>query len=682
MDITIPPNRPDLLSHIGLARELSGLLNIPMKLHHLLTADTFKKDVLRFGLSKSKIAFSGKLAKSLVFSKENLPFKIKVSEPELCPFYSCCIIKNVQVSPSPAWLKNRLHTLGKKSINNIVDITNWILLEWGQPLHAFDWNEISGGISVKKAKTKETFVTLEQKEIQFYGDELVISDDKKTLALAGIIGGKNSGVSKNTKDVLIESAVFSPYNIRRVARRFGLDTDSSFLFSRGVEAHTTLLALNRACQLIQRLAGGQVIKKVEQSGKTAIQKNKVMVSEDHLTQKLGYKVSLKEFAKSIEMMNSQVQKKGLRQVMISPPYYRKDLSIQEDFVEEWARIKGYDLVKEELPHISSIVTAKNVKKDLEIDFLDKIRILAKEQGYYQAINYSFGDVSFYQKFLGNHWQEKNKVSIQNPISQDLNTLRQSLLPGLFKNCLLNLRRGQNWGRLFEQGIVFFKNKDKENPFLEKPYLAFLLWGEKRSLWKHPSFSGSVLLDLKSSISALLKRSAIFNHQWQTASSPISFLHPRRRMDLLVKNQTIGWIGCLHPLLATQYKVREEVAMGELDLSLLLSVSQKPFLFQKLSDLPAVNRDLSVLVPYDQPVGTVLKILQDNKPAFCKSVSIVDYYEGVNQDKEHKNHQQKMRSVTFRLCLQGVEKTLSEQEITDSVNKMIQFLSKNLSISIR
>ena len=568
LDIFIPPNRVDLMSHIGLARELSSLLNISF--HFPFEPYYQKSNASHLGIPKARIKYSKSPKLSAIPYKNS--FKVQVHEPEICPYYSGQMMKDVQVGPSPYWLKKRLELLGVHSVNNIVDITTWILLEWGQPLHAFDLDTLEGGIHVKKAKSKDQILALNDEYLKFRGDELVIRDEQKDLALAGVIGGKNSAISDKTKNIFIESAVFAPYAIRRASRRLGLNTTASFQFSRGVFPHTTMLALQRACSMIQQIAGGSLMGNLYEEGSFSFAQKSIPIDQTQLSERLGYDVSMSEFSHWMKRMNSKVTK-TFKSVKVSPPYYRKDLNIKEDLIEEWARLKGYDFVPEDLP---AFAPQKSLK-DKELNFLDHIKNIIKEQGYYQAVNYSFVDHTFHNQFLGDKpvsgMSFGSPIFITNPISQDLNSLRQSLLPGLFQNLLFNMRHGEDFGRLFEHGVSFFKAGDK---FEEKQYLSFMLWGQKKDIWKnsnpHPNF-----FDLKTSIEYLLNLIQIPDWKWLDFEGSFPFLHTKRRLLLKVQGQTAGFIGEINPLLSDQNKIRSDICMGELNLSLLMTLPKKSLL---------------------------------------------------------------------------------------------------------
>ena len=666
LDIFIPPNRVDLMSHIGLARELSSLLDkpflFPFEPYYQKSKDSY------LGIPQSKMKYLKNPKLSITPYKNS--FKVQVDEPDICPYYSGQMMKNIQVGPSPYWLKKRLELLGVHSVNNIVDITAWILLEWGQPLHAFDLDTLEGGIHVKKAKSKDQLLALNDDQLTFRGDELVIRDEKKDLALAGVIGGKNSAISNKTKNIFIESAVFAPYAIRRTARRLGLNTTASFQFSRGVFPHTTMTALQRACSMIQQIAGGSLLGNPYEEGSFSFsKKSPIPINQKQLSERLGYEVSMNEFTHGMKKMNSKVVK-TFRNLKIIPPYYRKDLNIKEDLIEEWARLKGYDFVPEELPAFAP----QQSLKESELSALDHIKNVVKEQGYYQAFNFSFVHHTLHNQFLGSKpvadMPSSSPIFITNPISQDLNSLRQSLLPGLFQNLLFNMRHGEDFGRLFEQGVSFFKREDQ---FEEKQYLSFILWGQKKDIWKNSKQCPS-LFHLKISTENLLKSIQISDWKWLNFEGDFPFLHTKKRLLLKVQGQTAGFIGEINPLLSDQNKIRsDDISMGELNLSLLMTLPKKTFEFQKPSLLPSVKRDISLLIPNEQNTEEILNFMKKQAPQECRDISLVDYYEGVREG---------FRSVSFRLILQGSEKTLSEKQISSLQEPLIKALLKKYPVQIR
>ncbi len=672
LDITIPPNRPDLLGHVGLARELSLFMEQPMCIEGLFHPKQFSYALQKWKWPSKKILKSKKtnfipqkIHSPLTAShKESL--KIHIQDSKFCPYYAGQIVENVQIAESPFWLKNRLESLGISSINNVVDVTAWVLLEWGQPLHAFDREQISGDIHVQKGNPKDSILTLSDEKIQLQGDELMIYDSQRPLAIAGVIGGKLSSVSTQTKNIFIESAVFNPYSVRLTARKLNLQTTAAFYFSRGAFCENSLFALQRACSLMEQLAGGQTLTPHFEAGSSSSSSKKISITSHYLEERLGYAVSSSEFLDGMEKMNNQVKKRS-SYLEVEPPFYRRDLCIKEDLVEEWARIKSYDKVPERLPSLSSIP----LKQEKILGMLEKVKNLAQRSGCYQAINYNFLNQEFQNSFLNKQDSTKDSlVQIQNPLTSDANVLRQSLIPGLFNNAVLNMRHGESLGRLFEQGVTFFK---EGNSFKEQQYLSFMFWGKPKNIWNTLK-PHSLFFDLKSSIEAILKNLG-YRAEWGSWNAVYPFIDAHQNLSIQVNGQNIGFIGALNVEWEEKYKIKEEVVCSEINLSDLLSLSSQPFRFQTPPVLPVVSRDLSLLIPHDQKIGDILYFMQKNAPSLCKKISVLDYYEG-------KELEQGYRSVSFRLLLQGIEKTLSEKQINRCQSQITEPVFKKYPVKYR
>ena len=672
LDIAIPPNRPDLLGHLGLARELSLLMAQPMSIKGLFTPQSFHQALKQWGFSSKKIVASEKKdfipqkVYSLRSSSSKESLKVHIQDFKLCPYYTGQIVQNVQVQESPFWLRKRLESLGVQSINNVVDVTTWVLLEWGQPLHAFDRDQITGDIHVKKSQPQDSILTLNDQEIKLQGDELIIYDSKHPLAIAGVIGGKLSSISSQTKNIFIESAIFNPYSVRSTARKLNLQTSASFYFSRGTFCEDSFFALQRACSLMEQLCNGKTLTPRVEAGSSSSPSKFISITADYLEERLGYSISSEEFLKGMKQMNNQVKKRD-SQLEIHPPFYRKDLFIKEDLVEEWARIQGYDFVPETLPSLSSAPLA--TEKHLKI--LWQVKHLTQRLGCYQVINYHFVNQEFQHSFLNKKSFKKDSlIEIQNPLTFDANSLRQSLIPGLFNNAVLNMRHGEFVGRLFEQGVSFFKEGDL---FKESQHLSFMFWGSQKNIWQTLK-PHSLFFDLKSSIEAIVKNLG-YQVQWVKWKDTHPFIDTYQNLSIQVGDQPIGFIGVINSQWRDQYKIKEEVVCSEINLSALLNLSPCSFHFQTPSALPVVSRDLSLLIPYDQKVGEILRFMQKNASPLYKKISILDYYEGKELEKNH-------RSVSFRMLLQGAKKTLSEKQINRCQAQMTELLFKQYPVKYR
>ncbi|MBE8163017.1 MAG: phenylalanine--tRNA ligase subunit beta [Bdellovibrionaceae bacterium] len=644
-DINITPNRTDCLSHFGIARELSCVLDKPLK-------KTFPVKTL-------KSTFSA--------------FSIQVEKQNTNIGYSGCIIKNVKVAESPKWLKQRLASVGVNSINNIVDITNFIMWELGQPLHAFNLQKVNQGINIRLAKKEEKLVSLDNKTLVFEGGELVIANESAPVALAGIIGGLDSGVTFDTQDIFIESAYFEPSAIRKTAKTFGIQTDSSDRFSKGADSSILLQALNRACELVEDLAQGEVQQKIFYHAPPAVTEEKIKITQEFLEDKLGYEVSMKDFDKWITALGCQLNVSDSKSREVTPPCFRKDLSQPVDLLEEYARLNGYDKIPEQLPSFSG-ESSPHTKQYLKNKHLMD---LCKNAGLLQAINHHFIHSTFQKDFLGEEkdlkkystYMGRQAIPVLNPLSADWDVMRLSLLPGLFQNLIYNYNHNQKWGNLFELGTVFNKEEEAYN---EQFFLSFVSWGNKETLWDKSKTP--LVFALKGRVEAVLK-SLNIPFKWRVIKEPNfcpDFLHPKRSIALQVKGKLVGYLGELHPLLLQKHKLRLNVALAEFNtewFNSTLSLCNSTALAGKY---PAVTRDLSVLCPKTLLSEEVLQLIKKVAGKDCVSCSVLDIYEP--KDKEE-------ISITFRLVVQNAEKTYSEADLQLLQSNIFKNLSEKLGVTV-
>ena len=667
LDISIPPNRPDLLGHVGLAREIALLTNQPLCVDGLFQSQQKNSALKKWKWPARKTmkthskTFIPQKNHTLSHTSSKDSLKVHIQDLDLCPYYVAQIIQNVQIKESPFWLKKRLEYLGVQSINNIVDVTAWVLLEWGQPLHAFDRDKIVGDIYVRKGRSKDSILTLQDEKVKFDGDELVIYDSQKALAIAGVIGGKEHSISDQTTNVLIESAVFNPYSIRCTARKLNLQTSASFYFSRGTFCEHSLFALQRACSLMEQIANGKSLSPYFEAGSISSPSNQISIPINYLKERLGYFVSTKEFIQGMTQMNNQVQK-WFSQIKIKPPFYRRDLLIKEDLVEEWARIQSYDKVPETLPRISSAP----LKEDRQLRILRQVKNLSQRLGCHQVINYNFLNEELQNSLL--NCKEPSLVRIQNPLTTDANVLRQSLLPYLLDNAVLNIRYGKSVGRLFEQGTTFFK---ENSSFKELQYLSFMFWGTNESIWR-ASKPHALFFDLKSSIEILFQQLG-YALEWKEGESALSFID--QNLFIQVQGKDIGFIGSLNSEWKEDHKVKEDTVCAEINLSSLLQLSTQEVKFNTPSMLPIVSRDLSLMIPKDQEVGEILKFMFQNATPMCKEIFVLDCYEGKELEKNY-------RSIAFRFLFQGMDKTLSEKQISHCQSQIVEPLFKKYPVKYR
>jgi phenylalanyl-tRNA synthetase beta chain len=647
-EINVTPNRADCLSHLGLAREISCLLDRKIR------------------LPEAKIKAGGKETKKTI--------DVKLHEAELCPRYAGRSIFGVKVGASPAWLTRRLQAVGLNTVNNVVDVTNFVMMEYGQPLHAFDAQDLRGSrVTIEKAKAGEAFKTFDGTELKLHGEELTIRDGERAVALAGVIGGLNSGVTEKTTEIFLEAAHFNPRGVRRTSRRHGLETDSAQRFSRGTDPDGVLAAMNRAAALIVEVAGGEVAKDFYDLYPKPHVPKTIAVRKATLEDRLGYKVDLADFAKWMSRLHCTT-KANDSAVVVTAPAFRFDLEIEMDFVEEYARLNGYDKIPEAFPPLQTRPT------DFAVSFLneDKVAELLVGEGWSEARNYCF--VS--PKWQSGLFDEKilsglglatggSPVNIRNPLSEETSQMRQSLLPGLLTNLLHNVHRGVGSGRLFEVGYVFGQ---QEAEYKEPHRVALVGWGQPAGLWEKSD--RPVVFDLKSALEGLVGRlqSALQWRKVEAAQLP-SFAHPGQAATLFYEGRVIGFVASLHPAFREEHKLRQDAAVAEVDLAALMRGQPRLVKLTKLSKFPSVERDLAFVAPLELAAGDIAKEVQKAGAPLLQSVEVFDVFRGAGVPDGH-------RSLAFKMVFQDMNATLSEEQLTTALAQITQAVEKKHGIKRR
>lgn len=651
-ELKVTPNRADCLSHMGLAREISCLLDRP-----------FKAPVTKEWTSKSTEA----------------PFSVEVLNPDMCPRYTGCIINKVKVGPSPDWLKKRLESVGLNSINNIVDITNYVMMEWGQPLHAFDLRHIHNGkIRVSKAASQEKFITLDGTELILRGDELMIQDDQRSLCVAGVIGGKNSGVQYDTQDIFLESAFFSPQFTRRSARNHGLNTDSAYRFSRGVDPNVTIEALKRAIGLILEIAGGNVGSHIFEVKNSNFSTKSININPQTVTDRLGYPVEIQKFESWLQRLGCQIQKTSTQSYEVTPPSWRFDLEMDMDLVEEYARLNGYEHIPESLPALLKAPT----HHDKDYLFQSQLIELMRSMGYNQAVNFAFISSSKQSEFVGDHdlmtktglQAIHQTISLINPLNEQMNVMRTQLSMGLLDNLEHNFHYGVTTGRLFEIGSTFDQHNGE---YIERPRWAGIAWGWPNNLWAK-DHQTPVVMDLKQSIEEILHSLGFRGWQWvhpRDLGGCPHFLHPGQTVALNLNGKRIGFLGTLHPTIREEKKLRCDAALFEFELSGLGQAMQRKLTIKPISKFQAVERDLSLVMSNSIGAGTLIQDIRKTAGALLQNVAILDTYEG-------KNLGDGLKSVTYRLLFQDLERTLTDAQVQSSIDTILATLKKHWEIQVR
>ncbi|HMN68884.1 MAG TPA: phenylalanine--tRNA ligase subunit beta, partial [Bdellovibrionales bacterium] len=649
-EINVTPNRADCLSHLGLARELACLLDRPLK--------TKKADL------KTSSAVSSKSV------------TLELKDSALCPRYSGRVIQGVKVGASPAWLKTRLESVGLNSINNVVDITNFIMMDLGQPLHAFDVAKLSGSkIVVDKATVGETFKTLDGTELKLTGDELTIRDGAKAVCIAGAIGGLNSSVTEQTTTLFIESAHFAMDSVRRTARRHGLQTDSAYRFSRGTDPSGVVNALEKACALIQQVAGGEVAADHWDLYPGQKEPRTILVRPGFIAQKLGYDVKPAAVENWLRRLGCQVTAKG-PDFQVQAPAFRVDLEQEVDFVEEIGRLQGYDLIPDTLPPLSYMP----LTYDKGFVFEQRVSELARAAGLSQCVNYGFTSSKLQSQWLGPVGAYKGAglemdsaaITVLNALSEDMNVMRVSLLPGLLKNMLHNYRHGNAQGLLFEVGYTFKRGPEG---YVQEPRLAVIAWGAHQGLWQKPDAATWPFLDLKSRVSQILERLSIQAPQWNPWTAPAKIVHPAQSATLFVEGRNLGFLGSVHPQWLMDEKIRTGVAVGEFDLKALGRGQPRTVKFKSVSKFPQVERDLAFVLPKSVRAADVSTEIKKTAGALLQSIEIFDVFEGGNLPPG-------TRSVAYRMVYQDLEGTLNDERLTALQAQIVGDVEKKLQVKVR
>jgi phenylalanyl-tRNA synthetase beta chain len=632
-EVDLTPNRADCLSVLGVAREVA------------LLHDT------SYQVTESPV--------SAITSEKTQA--ICVDEPAACPRYLGRVIENVDAfAETPLWMQERLRRSGLRSLGAVIDITNYVLLEFGQPLHAFDLGKISGSIHVRYAVSGEKLLLLNEQEIKLTETTLVIADEQKPLALAGIMGGAQSAIGETTVDLLLECAFFNPKTIMGKARNYGLHTDSSHRFERGVDPMLQEQAIERATQLIVSIAGGQVGSVVQVDSKDNLPVHEaIILRRQRLSQILGQQLSddiVTGILTGLEMAWSE-DSAGWS---VTPPSFRFDITIEADLIEEIARIHGYD----KLPRRQIVMPVKLTDESETRVTIDRIKDILVDRDYQEAITFSFGENELLQKFE----PDLKGLTLKNPISSELSTMRTSLWPGLILALQYNLNRQQQRVRLFEAGLKF---SNQNGQLQQVNVLAGAVTG---SMYPDTWCEANRLVDffdIKADLETLLGAG---RHQIQFIADVHPALHPRQTAKIEMDDGTsVGIVGMLHPELEKQLGLDGNVFLFELQLTNILQ--RKVPEFEELSRFPVVRRDLAVIVNDDIPAKNLVNAIQKSTDNVIKNVTIFDVYHGKGVESGYK-------SVALALILQDKSKTLADAEIDTIVSRVLADLSQQFDAKLR
>ncbi|NLY41320.1 MAG: phenylalanine--tRNA ligase subunit beta [Desulfovibrionales bacterium] len=638
LDVSITPNRADCLSVLGLAREVAAAFALPLTMPAVQVRESGE-------------AFT--------------QFRIEV-DPALCPLYQARLIRGVRIGPSPAWLRYRLLAVGLRPINTVVDITNYVMLELGQPLHAFDRDRLEGQrIQVALATEGMAFTTLDGQDRVLTARDLLIWDDVRPVALAGVMGGANSEITDQSSSVVLESAVFDPASVRKTARRLGLSSDASFRFERGVDQVGTSLAMNRAAQLMAELAGGQVAPGVAKAEPHPFVARTLGFTPAKATRLLGQTMDEAFCQSTLERLGCTVSA-AAEPWEVVPPSFRLDLEREVDLIEEVARMYGMDRIEGALPTVQKCLHDLD-KVDPTYAFLSQIKDWGVGVGLAEAVNYSFVGTADLDRCGVN---DQGRVLICNPLSEDMNVLRTDLAPGLFNTLRHNISQDSTRVRVFEVAHTFVQDAQSDTQTKENNRLAILLHGG-RFPGRYPYPHGqSEYADIKGLVEHLLGTLHLSGSFCRTPEHP--FLLPA--VSVQVGHDMIGWIGRVRPDLADTYLARGEVWYADLDLDVLLRLyGQTQIVFAPIPKYPVIRRDMTLAVPLSLPLEQVVHTVREIQESLLDDIFIADIYTPDAGTAEA------VRNVTYRFVYRHAEKTLKDKDVDKVHSRIAQHITGQLPI---
>ncbi|MGE5894000.1 MAG: phenylalanine--tRNA ligase subunit beta [bacterium] len=642
LDISLTPNRGDCQSVIGIARELSAI--------------TGKK------IKHPKIQLPNEDPRAYI--------KVRIEDRNLCWRYAGRVIKGIKVGESPEWLKKRLEISGIRSINNIVDVTNYVMLELGQPLHAFDYEKLKARqIRVGVPPKSMRFPALDGTERQITTDTLMIWDGEHPSAIAGIMGGRESEVDQDTKSIFLESACFDPLSIRKSSFRLGLRTESSLRFERGIDVLNVDRALDRASYLVSELAGGLLCKKVDAFPRKYTPRL-IKLNHETVEDLLGIPIPNTRVHDLLLRIGAQVEE-SFQSYLVEAPSWRNDLERDVDLIEEIARLHGYPKIVPTAP-LAQVAARPPETRRKRIHAAKESMI---QRGYSEVINFSFMNTDTLALLkIKEHDPRSRVVPVMNPLRQEESCMRTTLIPALLANLTHNYNRGVKTIKLFETANVCLPKTGQEKLPLENLRIGGLCITEKlHQLWKTDTEDFHVV---KGDVAAMMNTLMVPGGAWKRSAEP--FLHTGKSADLFFKDKKAGFVGVLSPEIVPSLGIKvqkADIVLFELDLDLLLSLSSGQKTFEKLSVYPYIQRDISILVDAGKTAQEVLKILKSFKSDLIDTVKLFDYYRG-------KNIPEGKASLAFTITYRSFERTLSEEEIEKVHKKLVEHLIEQSGAELR
>ncbi len=638
LEVEVTPNRPDLLSHIGVAREIAALTGSRLKLPRIAKQTLQKK------------------------RQQLLPLPISILDKRGCPRYIGRLFESVQVRPSPAWLKERLERLGLRSVNNIVDLTNFVLLEWGQPLHAFDYVCLAGGkLLIRAAKQSERLTTIDGENRQLKEGQLVIADAERPVAVAGVIGGRNSEISEKTRRVLLESAFFDPVRIRQSSRQLGLVTESSYRFERSVSWEGVSEASDRAAALFQDIAQACPIGRVVDIGRKPPSPKAISLSVPHLHETLGVLIGSRKSASFLTSLGCKVSGKG-DSIRVTPPPFRRDLKLEEDLIEEIARVFGYDSIPPSLPPIARRPLGQAPQAEEAFrQRMAQVKSLLTSQGLFEVITYSL-----LSRTLQKYFSKTPAIAIQNPLSLEQELMRTSLLPRLAEVAAHNFNHKAEGVAIFELGPVY--EMEATGSYRERQGLGILFAGKTPSHWKVKSRPYDYF-DVKGKCELVCETLGIrAGHQEKS----LPFLIGEGAAALFLDSrEEVGAYGELGKSIRQVLGIEVPVFVAELDMTRLLQIATSFKHYRPAARYPSVTRDISLIIREGILSQTFEETIRRVAGELLHDVFLFDDY----VDPSHKVVPRGSRSLAYRMEFLHPEKTLTQQEVDQAVQSIQKALTE-------
>jgi len=635
IDFEITSNRPDCFSIEGLGREVAASLNKEFK--------NPRKNIDELNIE----------------NKEEIEgLKVDITAPDLCYRYVARVVKNVKIGPSPEWMVRRLKACGIRSINNIVDITNYVMLEMGQPMHAFDINSIEGKhITVRRAKAGEKIITLDEEERQLDENDLVISDDKKAVAIAGVMGGLNSEIEESTKTVVFESAVFYGGSVRKTAKKVGLRTESSSRFEKGLSAEKALRAANRAVELVELLGAGEAVEGKIDVYPTKQKINQIKLDVEKINNLLGTNISKEEMIEILAKLDIKVEND-----MAIAPYFRMDLEFLADIAEEIGRFYGYDKLATTLIKADTTVGVRNKEQNIR----KKVKEVLVNSGLSEI--YTYGFVSEQDLEMSNISDEIKEyaITIQNPLSDEYKLMRPSTIPSMMQTLAVNSNKKNQNVKLFDLSRNYKNiNQEVENGEvpLQEDILTIGMYGEEIDFYS-----------LKGIIENILEAISVNRYDVEKETNNASY-HPGRCANIKVGIDTVATLGEVHPEVLENYDISKRAYLAEVNVTKLVKYARANKKYTEVPKFPAVERDIAVIVDENIEVGQIEKIVTKKAKKLLESMNLFDIYRNEKLGENKK-------SVAYSLIFRDKNKTLSDDEINNTMKTIISELEKTLGAELR